>query len=220
MLPRGGAGRLDSRQTPKGWIFTTASPGPGIGDVDRDNLLRARPWRGLDDGLDPLRAGSSLTWGRCRAARSVHLISEGVPTWIRGPVGAGPDGSGEDRGDRYGGRSRRGGRARTACGPRATSSAPRAATIAPLSVQSPGRGTRTRMPTAAARSSAIARSREFAATPPPISRCSMPVRGHGVERLAGQHVADRLLEGRRDVGDRHRLAGSARAPRPSARPRS
>ena len=55
-----------------------------------------------------------------------------------------------------------------------TISAPSAATMAPLSVHSPGRGTRTRMPRPAARSSAIARSRELAATPPPISRSSTP----------------------------------------------
>ena len=36
----------------------------------------------------------------------------------------------------------------------------------------------------------------------------MPCGDRGVERLAGQHVADRLLEGRGDVGDRHRLAGA------------
>jgi hypothetical protein len=56
--------------------------------------------------------------------------------------------------------------------PARTSSEPNAATIAPLSVHNPGRGTRTAMPAAVQRSSAIARSREFAATPPPISRCS------------------------------------------------
>ena len=36
----------------------------------------------------------------------------------------------------------------------------------------------------------------------------MPWSRGGVERLAGQHVADRLLERRRHVGDRHRLAGA------------
>ena len=41
--------------------------------------------------------------------------------------------------------------------------------MAALSVHSPGRGTRTTIPAAAQRSSASARSREFAATPPPIS---------------------------------------------------
>ena len=51
---------------------------------------------------------------------------------------------------------------------------PSAATIAPLSVHSPGRGTRSRMPAASQRSSASARSRELAATPPPISRWSTP----------------------------------------------
>ena len=54
--------------------------------------------------------------------------------------------------------------------PRATICAPRAAIIAPLSVHYPGRGTRRRMPAASQRSCAMARSREFAATPPPTSR--------------------------------------------------
>src|SRR5947209_15796768 len=48
--------------------------------------------------------------------------------------------------------------------------APSAATMAPLSVHNRGRGTRNRSPAAAQRSPASARSREFAATPPPISR--------------------------------------------------
>ena len=39
----------------------------------------------------------------------------------------------------------------------------------------------------------------------------MPSLDGGVDRLAGEHVADGLLEARRDVGDRHRL------PRPLAR---
>src|SRR5215469_1825291 len=59
--------------------------------------------------------------------------------------------------------------------PRDTSSEPSAATIAPLSVQSPGRGTRSTMPAAAHRSAASARSRELAATPPPITRWSTPL---------------------------------------------
>ena len=48
----------------------------------------------------------------------------------------------------------------------------------------------------------------MAATPPPMRMSSMPV-GHGrVDGLAGQHVADRLLEGRRDVVDVDRGAGA------------
>ncbi len=43
--------------------------------------------------------------------------------------------------------------------PCATSCAPKAATIAPLSVQSPGRGIRSRIPAASQRSRASARSR-------------------------------------------------------------
>jgi anaerobic C4-dicarboxylate transporter DcuA/anaerobic C4-dicarboxylate transporter DcuB len=54
--------------------------------------------------------------------------------------------------------------------PRATISAPSAATMAPLSVHSPGRGTRSSMPPASQRSAARARSRELAATPPPMIR--------------------------------------------------
>src|SRR5216684_3568216 len=57
---------------------------------------------------------------------------------------------------------------------RATSSAPSAATMAPLSVHRPGRGTRSRMPAASQRSAASARSRELAATPPPMTRWSTP----------------------------------------------
>src|ERR1022692_2424613 len=60
------------------------------------------------------------------------------------------------------------------CAPRAISSAPSAATIAPLSVHRPGLGTRNRMPAASQRSAARARSREFAATPPPMIRWSTP----------------------------------------------
>ena len=75
-------------------------------------------------------------------------------------------------------------------------------------------------PAAAARSSAIARSREFAATPPPIRMSSMPSLTRGVDRLAGEHVADGLLEA---GAPRRRPAPApptARAPRPSARRRS
>ena len=54
--------------------------------------------------------------------------------------------------------------------PWATSSAPSAATMAPLSVHSPGLGTRSRMPAAAHRCAASDRSRELAATPPPTIR--------------------------------------------------
>ena len=79
--------------------------------------------------------------------------------------------------------------------------------MAPLSVHRPGRGTRMRMPRAEARSTASTRRREFAATPPPIRMSSMPSATARVDRLAGQHVTHRLLEGRRDVGDRHRVTG-------------
>ncbi len=91
--------------------------------------------------------------------------------------------------------------------PRATISEPRAATMAPLSVHSPGRGTRTRMPSCSARSSASWRSRELAATPAADEQVVDALAGGGVEGLAHQHVADRLLERCRHVGDRHRLTG-------------
>src|SRR5579875_1316272 len=58
--------------------------------------------------------------------------------------------------------------------PVATIEAPRAATMAPLSVHSLGRGTRSRTPAFSQRSAAIARSRELAATPPPITRSWTP----------------------------------------------
>ena len=41
---------------------------------------------------------------------------------------------------------------------------------------------------------------------PPMTSVSHAVGQAGVDRLGGQHVADRLLEARRDVGHRHRLA--------------
>src|SRR5215468_2462876 len=62
--------------------------------------------------------------------------------------------------------------------PAVTRCAPSAATIAPLSVHRPGRGTRTAIPCAAARSTASARSRELAATPPPMTRVSIPYSRH------------------------------------------
>src|ERR1700689_701808 len=97
--------------------------------------------------------------------------------------------------------------------PRATSSAPSAATMAPLSVHSPGLGTRSRIPAAAQRSAASARSRELAATPPPhpgggaalggqraqprVARhpaaddqVGHPVAAAGGHGLGGQHVRD------------------------------
>jgi hypothetical protein len=75
--------------------------------------------------------------------------------------------------------------------PRRTNSEPNAATIAPLSVHRPGRGTRTRTPYFAARSSARARSREFAATPPPMTRSSTPLATHASTalRLNTSHTA-------------------------------
>ena len=71
-----------------------------------------------------------------------------------------------------------------------------------------------------ARCSASARSRELAATPPPMTRVSTPLLPAGVDRLAGQHVADRLLEATRP---RRRPAPARRpadGPRPSGPPRS
>ena len=69
-----------------------------------------------------------------------------------------------------------------ACGPgwrpAETMSDPRAATIAPLSVQRAGLGIRRRTPAFAHRSSATARRRELAATPPAMTSESIPVALH------------------------------------------
>ena len=94
-------------------------------------------------------------------------------------------------------------------GPRRAHAAarPSAATIAPLSVHRPGRGTRSVMPAASHRCAASARSRELAATPPPMTRWSDAVLPARVDGLAGQHVGHGLLERGRHVGHRHRLAG-------------
>ena len=67
-------------------------------------------------------------------------------------------------------------------------------------------GTRTRMPYVEARSSASTRSREFAATPPPIRMSSIPCERAASTALRVEHVAHRLLERGGDVGHRHRLA--------------
>src|ERR1700744_4704149 len=48
--------------------------------------------------------------------------------------------------------------------------------MAPLSVHSPGRGTRSVMPASSQRSAARERSRELAATPPPTMRWETPLR--------------------------------------------
>src|SRR5258708_22808725 len=66
---------------------------------------------------------------------------------------------------------------------RASSSAPSAATIAPLSVHSPGLGTRSRTRAASQRSAAGARSGELAATPPPITSWSTPLARHASTAL-------------------------------------
>ena len=93
---------------------------------------------------------------------------------------------------------------------RATSSAPRAATMAPLSVHRPGRGTRSRMP---GRLAALRGQRaqpgvgRHAAADDQVVHAVGPA---GLHRLAGQHVRHRLLEGGRDV--RHGHAGPGRAP--------
>ena len=117
-----------------------------------------------------------------------------------------PERSGDDLGDRQGRVGGRG-RARTAYGrgrpARRRARRPSRRCRCTARAAGPGPG----CPAPSARSSASARSREFAATPPPISRSLDALVGGGVERLAGQHVADRLLERRRDVRDRHRLAG-------------
>ncbi len=69
--------------------------------------------------------------------------------------------------------------------PLATSSAPRAATMDPLWVHSPGRGTRTRMPCAAARSAAMAPQPGTRATTPGLTR-SRPAQSRSWCRVRGR----------------------------------
>ncbi len=85
--------------------------------------------------------------------------------------------------------------------PRATSSAPRAATMAPLSVHRPGLGTRTRIPLALGplgRHRPEPGVRRDAAADQDVVDALV---GRGIDGLADQDVADRLLEARRDIGD-------------------
>ena len=89
---------------------------------------------------------------------------------------------------------------------RATMCAPSAATMAPLSVHSCGRGTRTWIPAASHRSTAMARSRELRSNPTPDEQRVDTVFGAGQHCLAREHVGHRLLEGGGDVGNGHRLA--------------
>ena len=79
--------------------------------------------------------------------------------------------------------------------------------MAPLSVHSPGRGTRTRMPRADGTllgEHAQARVRGHPAADQDVLDA---LGSGGVDGLAGEHVADGLLERRGHVGDRDRLAG-------------
>jgi hypothetical protein len=64
--------------------------------------------------------------------------------------------------------------------PAEIASEPRAATMAPLSVQSAGGGVRSSILAAAHRSWATARRRELAATPPAITSESIPVSLHAL----------------------------------------
>jgi hypothetical protein len=81
-----------------------------------------------------------------------------------------------------------------------------AAIIAPLSVHSFSGGTRRVRPAAAHRSSAGARTRELAATPPTTTRVSTPCAVQGGDRLTGQHIGDRLLKRGGAVGHRQGLS--------------
>ena len=117
--------------------------------------------------------------------------------------------------------------------PAATTCAPTAAIIAPLSVHSPGRGTRRVRPAAAHRSSASARSRRLAATPPGDDHRADPQVGGRAHGLGGEHVHHRLLEDRAHVrhvdrpavplrrldvpGDRRLQPGEARSRRRASR---
>ena len=91
--------------------------------------------------------------------------------------------------------------------PAATRWEPSAATIAPLSVHSPGRGTRTAMP--CRRAALLGERPQPGVGRHPAADHQRPhaVRPAGVDGLGGQHVAHRLLEAGGHVGDRHRLAG-------------
>ena len=73
--------------------------------------------------------------------------------------------------------------------------------MAPLSVHRPGRGTRNRIPEASHRSWASARG--HAAADEEVDHALGPAGG---DRLPGQDVDHGLLEARRDVRDRDRLA--------------
>ncbi len=124
---------------------------------------------------------------RCTALR----CTRGVRPGSRSPAGSSP-------------RRTRG--SDGAC-PAMMSCAPSAAIIAPLSVQSDSGGMRSAMPAASARCCATSRSRAFATTPPPSSSRGTPRSGQAAIGLRDEHVDDRLAEARRDIGERHRLAG-------------
>ena len=112
-------------------------------------------------------------------------------------------------------------RSRRAPRPWPPSAAPSAATIAPLSVHSPGRGTRSVMPR---RVAALLRPAPAAASWPRRRRrsagASTPCSAQASTALRVSTSTTASWKLRRDVGDGHRLPGRARAPRPTARRRS
>ena len=91
--------------------------------------------------------------------------------------------------------------------PRSTISAPSAATIAPLSVHSAGRGTRSGRRPPAHRSLGHRAQPRVGRHAAPEHEVVHPALRHASTRLAREHVDDRLLERRGDVGDGHRLPG-------------
>ena len=90
--------------------------------------------------------------------------------------------------------------------PAITSCAPRAATMAPLSVHSDSGGTVSRIPAALQRCSVSWRSRELAATPPPSRTSVMPFSRQASTALDGDDIHHGFLEGRGDVRHGHLLA--------------
>src|SRR5262249_20735926 len=123
--------------------------------------LRRRPERAVARGPDPLVA-LALYPTECE----FRTVSPAAPPSQPGPRPSTTSVTGRDES------------AATSSGDgatsRAASSAPSAATIAPLSVHSPGLGTRSAIPAASHRCLASARSRELAPTPPPTTRCFTP----------------------------------------------
>jgi len=90
-------------------------------------------------------------------------------------------------------------------------SAPSAAIIAPLSVHSANGGTRKSTPALWHSSSARPRTRELAATPPPMSSRGTPYSSQAASAFFHQYLRHRFLKGGGNIG--HTDLGSRRASR-------